>query len=39
MISEFYNIQYEEADSFEPIYLKIKNLTDNIDSHLKKLLR
>jgi hypothetical protein len=39
MISEFYNIQYEEVDSFEPIYLKIKNLTDNIDSHLKKLLR
>jgi len=41
MISKFYSIEYEEADSdkFEIIYDNVIYLIDTIDTHIKTLLR
>lgn len=41
MISKFYSIEYEEADSdkFETIYDNVIYLIDTIDTHIKTLLR
>lgn len=41
MISKFYSIEYEEVDSekFETIYDNLTYLIDNIDNHIKTLLR
>jgi hypothetical protein len=41
MINKFYSIEYEDSDSdkFETIYENVMFLIDNIDTHIKTILR